>query len=287
MPVIRRAWVCALIVTTLGGCSVLRLGYDQAEPLVRWWFDRQLDLTAEQSRWLKDALRRFHAWHRQAQLPAYAETVALMSRQSMDEVSPAQVCEHIDAAIAQTDVLLRQAAPLMAGLARQLDTAQLQHLRRRFADEDREWREKWLDLSAEKRIKQRQDDWADRAESIYGRLSREQRDFIRQSVIRSSWEPQLSWERRQLRQQEILATLEKIMRQRLPQPDAEGEILALIERSMRPDIPRFMDMQRKLQLEACANLSGLHRLTTPAQRLKARDKLAAYAEDFRQLSVAR
>ena len=281
-----RRWLGSLlIVTILCGCSFVRLGYDQSETLLRWWLNRQLDLTAEQSRWLKEELSKFHTWHRHTQLPAYAALAANLSRQSAEEISPAQACDNIDAAAAQIEALLRQAAPVLAGLARQLEMGQLQHLRRRFAEDDREWREKWLDAAPEKRLRQRQEDWIDRAESYYGRLTREQREFIRQAVQRSSWDSQLSWERRQLRQQQILATLDKIIRQRLPQQAAEEELLALMERSLRPEDSRFTAMQQLLQKEACVNLAGLHQLASPSQRHKARDKLAAYEQDFRQLSA--
>lgn len=282
-----RRWLIVATLALLGGCSALQLGYDQAEPVLRWWIDRQLDLNASQSRWLKEELRQFHGWHRQTELPAYADLAAVLARQSAGEVSAAQVCENIDSTAARLDRLLRQAVPLLAGLARQLDAAQLLHLRGRFADEDRTWRDKWLDLPNDKRMRQRIDDWIDRAESYYGRLNREQREFIRTAVQRSSWDPQLSWERRQTRQQQILATLEKITRQRLTQSEAEAEIQWLMERSLQPEDPRMAAMQRALQQEACANLAGLHHLSSVDQRGRAREKLATYEKDFRQLAVKR
>ncbi len=290
MKAVRRrycGWLIVAILALLGGCSAVRLGYDQAEPVLRWWADRHLDLSTSQSRWLKDELRQFHVWHRQAELPAYADLVAVVARQSAGDIAAAQVCENIDSAATRLDVLLRQATPLLAGLARQLDAAQLQSLRRRFSEEDREWRDKWLDVPREKRTRQRVDDWIERAESYYGRLNREQREFILQAVLRSSWDPQLSWERRQIRQQQILVTLEKIIRQKPSQSEAEGDIQGLIEHSMRPDDPRMVAMQRAVQQEACANLAGLHQITSAEQRARARDKLTSYERDFRQLAAKR
>mgnify|MGYP000092955428 CR=1 FL=1 len=211
----------------------------------------------------------------------------LLARQSAGDVSAAQVCENLDSATAHIDLLLRQAAPLLAGLSRQLDVTQLQHLKRHFAEEDREWRDKWLDVSPERRTQLRLEDWTERAQSYYGRLTREQREFILRAVQRSSWDPQLSWERRQLRQQQILVVLDKIIRQRLSQTAAEEEMLLLIERSLRPEDVRIAGMQRMLLQEACNNLSGLHQLSTEAQRLRARDKLVTYEQDFRQLAAKR
>jgi len=276
-----------LALLLLGGCSMVKLGYDQADLVGRWWFDRQLDLDSSQSRWLKQELQGFHAWHRQTQLPAYAELVDVVARQSIGDVTPDQACDNIDLAAEHLDTLLKQAVPLFAGLARQLKPAQLQHLKRRFADEDREWREKWLDGSNEQRLRRRVDDWEERAETYYGRLSREQRDFIVRAVQNSSWQPQLSWERRQNRQQQILLTLEKIQAQKLSQSAAEAEILALIERTMHPSDVRFTTMQQRLQTEACTNLATLHQLTTAEQRSRAQKKLMGYERDFKQLLVKR
>jgi hypothetical protein len=107
------------------------------------------------------------------------------------------------------------------------------------------------------------------------------------AVQNSSWQPTLSWERRLSRQQQILLTLEKIQSQKLSQSAAEAEILNLIERTMRPSDTRFSSMQQRLQTEACANLAGLHQLTSAEQRAKAHKKLMSYERDFRQLLTKR
>ena len=110
---------------------------------------------------------------------------------------------------------------------------------------------------------------------------------MRDAVRRSSWDPQLSWERRLLRQQQTLSVLEKILRERLAQSAAEDEIRLLVVRSLRPEDARMAEMQRRLMDEACTNLSGLHQLASPEQRSRARDKLAAYEQDFRLLAERR
>jgi hypothetical protein len=282
-----RCLLLLLILVLTTGCSMVKLGYDQADLVARWWFSRQLDLNNSQSAWLKQELQRYHAWHRQTQLPGYGELVAVVARQSEGDVTPGQTCDNIDAAAEQVDILLKQAVPTLAGLARQLEPAQIQHLQRRFAEEDREWREKWLEGTADQRIRRRADDWEERAESYYGRLTREQKNFILRAVRESSWQPQLSWERRMIRQQNIIATLEKIQTQRLSQSTAEEEIQGLIERSMRPSDSRFLTMQQNLQKEACTNLAGLHQLTSAEQRARAQKKLLTYERDFRQLAAKR
>ena len=283
MRILRLLSSVCLIVAILGGCSLVRTGYEQADHLMHWWLDRRLDLDAEQSRWLKVELRSLLAWHRQSQLPAYADLLAAIARRSTDDVPPAQVCADIDSASRKLDDLLLQAVPLWAQLARQLSPAQLDHLRRKLDEEDREWREEWLDISPEKLFRKREDGWAERAESFYGRLSGAQKTFIRDAIRRSSWDPQLSWERRQLRRQQMLGALQKIRQQRLGQAEAEEELRTLTRLLMTPPDGRMVEMQRRLVDEACTNLSGLHQLASAAQRARARDKLLAYERDLRTL----
>ena len=144
MEAVRRRWCRWLIVAillVLGGCSAVRLGYDQAEPVLRWWADRQLDLNASQSRWLKDQLRQFHLWHRQTELPAYADLAGILSRQAAGDVSPAQVCENIDSAAARLDLLLRQAVPMLAGLHQLTSAEQRSRARDKLAAYERDFRQ--------------------------------------------------------------------------------------------------------------------------------------------------
>lgn len=287
MRPIRHLLSIFLIVAILGGCSLVRTGYQQADHLGYWWIDRQLDLTSEQSRWLKAELKLLHAWHRRTQLPAYADLLAAIARRSRGDVSPSEVCADIDSASARLDTLLLQSVPVWAQLARQLSPQQLQQLRRKFDDEDRKWRQKWLEVDQKTLFRQRHEEWTDRAESFYGRLDDVQKTYIRDAIRRSPWDAQLSWQRRQLRQQQTIAVLDKIAAQHLSLPAAEDEIRALIQRVMQPEDARMLSMQHTLVGEACANLSGLHQLASPAQRLRAQDKLLAYAQDFRVLAVQR
>lgn len=276
-----------LIVAILGACSLLRTGYDQADHLSFWWIDRHLNLNAAQSRWLKPELKALHDWHRQTQLPAYASLLESISRSSLGDMPAVEVCAEIDSAASKLDILLTHTVPLWAQLARQLSTNQLAHLHQHFDAEDRRWREEWLDINRDKLVSKREKEWTERAESFYGRLNDTQKTFLRDAVRRSAWNPQLSWERLLLRQQQILAVLDKIRRERMTQAAAEDEISHLIARSLRPEDVRMTEMQRELMDEACTNLSGLHQLASPEQRLRARDKLASYERDFRLLAERR
>ena len=287
MRAIRRFLQAILIAVLFTGCSAVRLGYDQADHLGYWWVDHYLDLSSDKSRQFKSDLKALHAWHRQTQLSEYARLASGLGARMGGELSSAEACENIQVFREKFDLLSRQSVPVWARLAQQLGPEEIQYLRKKFTQEDKDWKAKWLEADLEKIHDLRYDDWLRRAESFYGRLNNDQKKFIQQAIVHSSWDPRISWERRQLRQQKIIAALEKIRQQRLNQSDAEAELMLVIEQILNPEDPKQAAMQRKVLDEACINLAGLHQRTTASQRLRASEKFGDYADDFRYLTRSR
>jgi hypothetical protein len=284
---IQRFLQIILIAALFTGCSAVRLGYDQADHLGYWWVDHYLDLSSDKSRQFKADLKALHAWHRQTQLSEYARLASAISARMGGEPSSAEVCEDIQVFREKFDVLLRQSVPVWARLAQQVGPEEIRHLRKKFTQEDKDWKAKWLDADLGKIHDLRYEEWLRRAESFYGRLNQNQKIFIQQAIVHSSWDPRISWERRQLRQQKIIAVIEKIRLQRLNQSDAEAELTLVIEQILNPEDPKQAAMQRKVLDEACINLASLHQRTTPIQRLHASEKFSDYADDFRYLTRSR
>lgn len=283
-----RLWQrCAvvLLVLTLSACGLVRTGYDNLDTIAYWWMDRYLDFNESQKREVKADLKAWHAWHRSTQLPAHADLLGELRQMAKSDVSEVAACDAITKARHQFETLLLQSAPQAAALALSLEPANLKRLRKKFAEEDKQWREKWLDISAKQLAEDRLDEWTDRSEFFYGRLSAVQKQAIRDAIARSALDPKISWILRQRRQEDILATLEKI-RKNKPTPElAEAEIRALMERTLHPDDPAGSEMRRNLFNEACANSAAMHKLATPAQRKRAEEKLAGLEQDFRKLAA--
>ena len=287
MIAIQRILQTILVAVLFTGCSAVRLGYDQADHLGYWWVDHYLDLSSDKSRQFKADLKALHAWHRQTQLPEYARLASGLSTRMGGEPSSVEVCDNIQVFREKFDVLLRQSVPVWARLAQQLGPEEIQYLRKKFIQEDKEWKAKWLDADSEKIHDLRYEEWLRRAELFYGRLNHDQKKFIQQAIAHSSWDPRISWERRQQRQQKITAALEKIRLLRLSQSDAEAELTQVIEEVINPEDPKQAGMQRKVIDEACVNLAGLNQRTTASQRHHASEKFSDYADDFRYLTHSR
>jgi hypothetical protein len=284
-PIVLQRYCILLIAVLLSACGFVRTGYDQLDTITYWWTNRYLDFNEVQAREIKADLETFHAWHRSTQLPTYADILAELQLMVKTEVTPAAACDVITKARNRFELLLFQTAPQASALALSLEPANMKRLRKKMAEEDKQWRKKWLDTSPEKLAGDRLDQWRDRSEFFYGRLNAAQKQAIREALARSVLDPKVSWTLRQKRQEDILATLEKI-RISKPSPSiAEAEIRALMERSLHPEDAAGAAMRRNLLSEACVNAAEIHQLATPAQRKRAQEKLAGLEQDFRQLAA--
>jgi hypothetical protein len=268
----------------LGACSMVRTTYDHAQTISYWWLDSYFDFADNQEVQVKNDLREFHQWHRTTQLPEYADILTAIGGRTLGDSSPASTCDDIDKVRAELDAFASHAVPSLARLARQLSPVQISHLRKKIVEIDETWREKWIKPTPEELAEARFDDWTNRAGSFYGDISDEQKVFMKKAIAHSVLDLQISWEQRQRRQQDILSTFGKIVESGSNQSAAEKGISALLDRSLHPKDPAYEAMFQKLLAESCANLAGLHQLTTPKQRIRAQEKLAGYERDFRVLS---
>jgi len=73
---IGRAGVLALVLATLAGCSMMRIGYPQLDTIAWWTADEYFDLDVEQRQEFRRRFERIHEWHRYEQLPDYARFLA-------------------------------------------------------------------------------------------------------------------------------------------------------------------------------------------------------------------
>ena len=59
----------------LGGCSAVRLGYNNGPSLMYWWLDSYFDFDDGQTRRMRRDLQAAHDWHRKTELPLLANTL--------------------------------------------------------------------------------------------------------------------------------------------------------------------------------------------------------------------
>ena len=274
----------ALIAIALSGCSTWRLAYNQSENLAYWWVDRHLDLSSEQKPLVREALADWHRWHRQQQLPQYLEFVQRAQGMALRNVSADEVCawsRDVQGSLVQ---LARQIEPAATQLLVQLQAPQLRQLRERYDVGNADWREEWLDGSAEQRLRHRHKQALGRLEDAYGRLDTAQRELLLQWLSQSGYDPAMAYAERLRRQADSIQTMERLRQPNThAQTHAGGLARGWIDRAFESPEPRHREYAQALWLNNCQGFARLHNSTSPEQRQRLLQTLRTYEQDIRGL----
>ena len=279
--------VVAAAASMLGACSAIQLAYTNLPTVSYWWLHGYLDFDSEQSPKVRDELARLQAWHRQNELPRIAALLQEAQALAPSEVTPAQVCTMADRIRERLLAVADRAEPAGTDLALSLDNAQLQQLERKYASNNADYRKDWLDRTPAQVQEKRYDQFLERAEDFYGRLTAEQRELLKQQVAQSVFDPRLADAERRKRQQEALALLRGFVERATPPAEARAALHAYVLHVADPPPGPWRDQQQALLQEGCRNLAALHNRTTAAQREQAVRRLQAYRDDVRKLMAER
>lgn len=276
-----------LTAAALAACSTVRLAYNNLPEISYWWLDGYVDFDDAQTPKVREGLTELLAWHRKNELPRIDALLQEAEVLAPREVTPEQICTMYvrirERLLAATD----HAEPAGTELALSLTHAQLQVLERKYAKNDAAFRKDWLERTPAQVQERRYDQFLDRSEDFYGRLTEDQRDLLKQQVAQSAFDPlQVNNERRK-RQQEALTLLRGFVAGKTAPADARAALHAYIQRIAEPPPGAWRDQQQAILQEGCRNLAALHNGTTASQRAQAVRRIQSYREDVRALMAAR
>ncbi len=275
------------LALALAACSAVKLGYNNLAEVGYWWLDGYFDFADSQDQRVREDLARLHAWHRGAELPRYGELLQRMERLAPADLVPAQVCAFEPELRERFQAVAERAEPAVVTFAISLTPAQLQHLERKYARNNADYRREWLRLTPgelrDKRVKQ----LLERFEMIYGDLGEAQRNVLRQQVERTPFDAQRVLAERERRQRDTLETLRKVTAPGVSLDEARALMRGLLQRGLRSPDPAYRAWQEAAVQEFCSTLAVVHNSTTAAQRESAVRRLRAYQRDVGELSAAR
>lgn len=274
-----------LLAAALAGCSAVKLGYNSAAQAAYWWLDGYADFNEAQALRVREDLARLHQWHRSTELPRYASLLQTMEKLAPGEVTPAQACAVFADIRARLDAAAEQAEPAVVTLATSLAPRQLQHMERKYAKSNAQYRSDWITVTPAELKDKRFKELLDRTEMIYGRLDDAQHAVIRREIDKSIFDPALILAERQRRQQDLLATLRKVTSQAAALGQARTLMRGYLERVRHSPNAAYARYQEQLIQEGCAAFSIAHNSTTPAQREAAARRLRAYQRDLLDLAA--
>jgi Family of unknown function (DUF6279) len=269
----------------LGGCSTLKLVYNQADEAAYWWLDSYVDLTDKQKPLVKDALRQLHQWHRQTELPEYVTLLKKMRVMAPNDIQAEQVCAVTQDMQNSLVAVLHQIEPDAAKLVGQLSAAQVQLVRKKYDKLNSEWRENYMEGSQEKRLRYRHKQLVNRLEDFYGSLEAPQREVLQQWLVRSTFQPTISYEERLRRQTDALQTFTRISQGNLSPVLAQAQLRGWIDRSFESPDEAFQKHSQGLKQENCEGFARLHNSTTRAQRERLAESLLNYENIFQSLAL--
>jgi len=277
------AWALAVLALAgLAGCSTIKLVYNQSDDLLYWWVDAYVDLEGEQKPLTRDALSDLQRWHRQHQLPEYIALLQKARALAPHDISSAQVCAVTEEVKASFLVVMRHIEPAAARLGTQLSAQQLRHMRKRYEKTNKDWREDWLEGSAEKRLRYRNKQALNRLEDFYGRLDEAQREVLQQWLSESKFQATTNYAERERRQNDSLMTLQRMAESDSP-ASAQSLLRGWVDRAFSSPNEGYRAYSQALWQENCTGFAKLHNSTTPAQRQRLLESLRGYENDFRAL----
>jgi Family of unknown function (DUF6279) len=286
MVLVRNALIAALcvVLSLLGGCSALRVGYNQADWLAYRWLDNYADFDDAQALRVRDAIVVWFAWHRKTQLIDYADLLLRIDADVLADTSPERVCRWWGEIRTRLDGSVTQAVPAIADLAATLTPAQLESIERRYGKSNAAFRNEFMQPDRAKRSSEAVKRVLGRSESLYDGLDPFQRERLEQWVADSPYDPTLAFEERRRRQQDALQMLRLLTGEPVDSATAQGLIRGWLQRIDRsPREVLRLHAERTVQ-HNCRIAANVHNSTSPAQRRTASKKLRAWAADLRILA---
>lgn len=270
--------ICLALFAALliGGCSTARTLYDNADVYLKWRIAGVLALDEAEETELAGRIADFMAWHRTRALPQYAAITDDAARRLARGLSQEDLVWGYDAALAQGRQSARAAAERIAPLLDRLTPAQIAHLEREFADDNRKFAQKNLRGDEAERRRRRVERNVERLEDWVGGLSEAQIERVALYSQRAPLLEEMRSRDRQRLQAELVAIVRaRESRRRLPEAAAHWE------RGREAAYALAYEASRR---EYFAMLLDLDRSLSPEQRARAVQALQRWAENFRVLA---
>ena len=284
--IIRQRGLALALLTalSLAGCSAVKFGYEQLPSLAYWWLDGHLDFSDAQTPKVREALERLQRWHRQRELPLYADMLARTATLAEGPVEAEQLCQIERELLQRADSLMGEALRQLSPVASQIDAHQIRHLSAHLEHKNSQWEEHWLQGSATTRLERRLDKLAERHGDFYGTLTPAQLGLLRMQIEQSVWSPEWGRHERLRQQRDLLATLMRIAQEGQSAKQAQAALQGVWERWLRPKSEADWLRWQTWTEQGCRNLAELHNSTSTEQRQRAARRLRAYEKDLRELA---
>lgn len=282
-PIIRAlsCLVLAGAVLGLGGCSALRLSYNNATELMHWWLDGFADFDKAQSQRVRSDLAAFARWHRQEELPQIAELLqSAEALASQLQPTAGQICAVYARGQQRMEAMLDRALPTAVAVVPTLQPSQLKSMAETYDKNNRKWREEWFNNDKDG-VPKRVQKIRERLEDFYGPLNPAQLRQLQANLDKVGSDEALQYREVLRRQQELLQTLAKL--RQADASTAQTSLSALAKSYFHSPDANYRAYRDQAVAQTCEAIAELHRSATPQQRKSMVTALQGYLGDVRAL----
>lgn len=275
-----------LLAVALAGCSTLKLGYGSLPEISYLWLDRYFAFNDDQRPMVREALARWHDWHRAEELPRIAQTLQRLEQLAPGDITADQACTVYGEMRGWMQAWAQRAAPSMTRVAVALGSPQLAQLARRNERNAREFHDEWVRPAPAERLERRIKQVEGHASRLYGRLEPAQRALLRERLQASVFDPERILAERRRRQADAEQTLQRVRTPGTNAQQAGALVQALLERTHTPPDADWRRYQQTLAQEHCSLAAALHNAASPSQRQAAAERLRGWRQELTELAAA-
>jgi hypothetical protein len=271
-----------LALLCCSGCSMVTLGYNQADWILRYWINDYTSFSASQKEQIHLEIDNYLRWHRKNALPGYIaflqDVDAAVTRETGMTVADVMRLRAEGGRLYQLTMepMIRPAAHILSTL----DRSQITQLAYTLAERNRKQREKMLEGSEREMLNARAERHVDLVESMVGSLSSAQEKAITEMSLRIPFASRAFIEQRETRQAGLIALLRDkagedriaaLLRQWLVSPES------FRTPQQQHAISAYEDAMNDMTVRIAATL-------TTRQKHHLSDEIASYIDDFRRLN---
>ncbi|MGZ8197359.1 MAG: DUF6279 family lipoprotein [Burkholderiales bacterium] len=270
------------VALVLVSCSFTRFAYNQADTFAAWMADDYFDLTGIQKTEFENRFAKFYAWHRQEQLPEYAQFMRTARSKVQDGLTAPEVLWFVDGIRTRYRAMAAQAAPEAAALLATLTPAQVDNLQRRWEKDNRKYvKEHKLNGTLEERQEFEAKRIAKQFKEWLAPLHAEQEQRVMAAVREMPDVSRERYEERVRRQKDFLNLLAQRNEDRQRFQARLTDWLTKWDRNRSAEYQKRLDTVWQKRAELFA---ALERSFTADQRATSLQRMATYAEDFAHLA---
>lgn len=278
-----RIFTVIALLSLCSGCSI-KIAYHFLDNILGWQLNSYIDLNSAQKQQADTVFKQFHLWHREDQLPIYAEYFGdVRDLLDLESVSAESLHKESDRLQDMIDVSFQEILPGLVDVISTLSDEQVEDLLKNLAKESQDYKEKYVDISEAKRKKLNIKEIESYTDRFFGRYTDQQEALIEHWVETISPYESLMYAQKKLWETDVKTALAL----RHDKEKLKQELSKLVFYRTDNWEKQLQDILDTNQEHTFTLLADLFNSRTPRQRERTRDKIDGYIKTCNDLSITK